>query len=174
MYIVYRPAYLIGAWRTLSCYSRSSRSEQLLTTITASQYVNVNSRTFSTNLVFLQAMLLMAIEADNRDPGRAQDGFPQSYWLGSAVGLAYSMRLHAQKVLGQQTGSDPDSDPKLLRRLWWSLVIMDRWHAASTSSPLMIPEASVTVFPEDRVLLGENLYQLGRKLSNRNMRCIRI
>ena len=111
----------------------------------------------------------MAIEADNRDPAsaRSQVGPPQSVWLGSAVGLAYSMKLHTHKTSSQQSDNDPDSEDKLARRIWWSLVIMDRWHAASTSSPLLIPDTSVVVYPEDQALLGENLYQLARKSTNR-------
>ena len=111
-------------------------------------------------------MLLMAIEADNRDPARAQVGPSQSVWLGSAVGLAYSMKLHVHKSANQQADSDPESDDKLARRIWWSLVIMDRWHAASTSSPLLVPDASIVISPEDQALLGESLYHLARKSSN--------
>jgi hypothetical protein len=43
---------------------------------------------------------------------------------------------------------------------------MDRWHAASTSSPLLIPDTSVVVNPEDQALLGEKFYQLARKSAN--------
>jgi hypothetical protein len=118
----------------------------------------------ATNLVYLQVMLLMAIEADNRDPARGQVGFPQSFWLGSAVGLAYSMKLHIQKP--QQSDNDPDAEERLARRIWWSLVIMDRWHAASTASPLMIPDTSVVVSQDDQGLLGESLYHLARKSIN--------
>jgi hypothetical protein len=119
----------------------------------------------ATNLIYIQIMLLMAIEADNRDPAstRGQAGPPQSVWLGSAVGSAYSMKLHVQKMSSQQSENDPDSDDKLARRIWWSLVIMDRWHAASTASPLLIPDTSVVVYPEDQALLGENVYQLARE-----------
>jgi hypothetical protein len=125
----------------------------------------------ATNLIYLQIMLLLAIEADNRDPAstRGQAGPPQSVWLGSAVGLAYSMKLHVQKMSSQQSENDPDSDDKLARRIWWSLVIMDRWHAASTASPLLIPDTSVVVYPEDQALLGENVYQLARESTVRKL-----
>jgi len=62
-----------------------------------------------------------------------------------------------QALLGE---SDPNSDDKLGRRIWWSLVIMDRWHASSTASPVLIPEASVVVSHEDKDLLGDPSYQL--------------
>lgn len=143
---------------------------QLLTRTTpVSQFENAAGRTMTTNLVYLQILLLMAIEADNSDPAsvRSQVGQPQSVWLGSAVGLAYSMKLHIHKTSSQQSDNDPDSEDKLARRIWWSLVIMDRWHAASTSSPLLIPDTSVVVYPEDQALLGDNFYQLARKSTNR-------
>jgi hypothetical protein len=124
----------------------------------------------ATNLIHLQIMALMAIEADNRDP-RGQVGVPQSVWLGSAVGLAYSMKLYAQKILSQQSETDPDSDERLARRLWWSLVIMDRWHAASLSCPLQIPDTSVVVSQDDQALLGESLYHLTRKHTSLKVPC---
>lgn len=113
-------------------------------------------------------MLLMAIQADNRDPASARGlvGPPQSLWLGSAVGLAYSLKLHVHAMSSQQSDNDPDSEDKLARRIWWSLVIMDRWHAASTSSPLLIPDSSVVVYPEDQTLLGEKFYQLARRFTD--------
>lgn len=118
----------------------------------------------STSLVYLQAMLLMVIEADNRGPiSNGQTGLPSSVWLGSAVGLAYSLKLHVHKSADKQSESDPDSEDKLARRLWWCLVMMDRWHAASTSSPVLIPDGCVIVYPEDQVLLGDVLYHLARK-----------
>jgi hypothetical protein len=118
----------------------------------------------STNLVYLQTMLLMAIEAANRGPiSNGQTGLPQSVWLGSAVGLAYSVKLHVHKAPDKQAEGDADSEDKLARRVWWCLVMMDRWHASSTSSPLLIPDASVIVYPEDQALLGDVLFHLARK-----------
>lgn len=138
----------------------TKKAAQLL----ASQFENATAHTLSTNLVYLQTMLLMAIEADNRGPAtKGQTGLPPSVWLGSAVGLAYSMKLHVHTPPDKQFENDPDSEDKLARRIWWSLVMMDRWHASSTSSPLLIPDGSVIVYPEDQALLGDNLYHLARK-----------
>jgi hypothetical protein len=105
-------------------------------------------------------MLLMAIEAENCDPARGQVGLE---WLGGATELAYTMKLHAQKLPTQQAENDHDSDERLARRVWWSLVIMDRWRAASISRPLLIPDTSVVVSQDDQTLLGEGLYHLARK-----------
>ncbi|KAI6711501.1 hypothetical protein JHW43_005985 [Diplocarpon mali] len=138
----------------------SRRAAQL---ITMSSEDLGTSKPFSHNITCLQAMLLMAIEAGNRSPSIvSQGGSPQSVWLGCAVGLAYSMKLHLHKQPDRTAENGPETDDRLGRRLWWSLVIMDRWHASSTSSPLLIPDSSVVVYPEDQTLLGENLYHLAR------------
>jgi len=108
--------------------------------------------------VYLQISLLLAIEAGNRAPC----GFKgQSVWLGSAVGLAYELKLHEYN---SSRTDDPDTDERLGRRIWWALVLLDRWHASSMSTPLLIPDSSVVLMPEDRSILGESLYHLTRKL----------
>ncbi len=126
------------------------------------QSEGVASRSFGTNLVYLQILLLLAIEAANRVPGatRGHAATSQSVWLGSAVGLAYELKLHEYKP---SLTEDLDSDERLGRRIWWSLVVMDRWHASSMSTPLLIPDSSVVLMPEDQSLLGESLYHLTRK-----------
>jgi hypothetical protein len=140
--------------------------------VIASQFENVSVRTTSTNLIYLQTMMLMAVAADNQSPSSAQglSGPSLSVWLGSAVGLAYSLKLHLHKQADKLSGNDPDSEDKLARRIWWSLVIMDRWHASSTSSPLLIPDGSVIVYPEDQALLGDSLYHLARKLHTHELK----
>ena len=120
------------------------------------------SRSFATNLAYLQILLLLAIEAGNRVPGaaRGQAALSQSVWLGNAVGLAYEMKLYEYKA---PLTDDPDSDERLGRRIWWSLVIMDRWHAASMSTPLLVSDNALVLMPEDQSLLGESLFHLTRK-----------
>lgn len=116
----------------------------------------------ATNLVYLQTMMLMAIEAGSRGPAtKSQAGPSQSAWLGSAVGLAYVLKLHS--LTPSEKESDADSDDKLARRVWWCLVIMDKWHASSTTSPLLIPDRTAILNFQDRTLLGDQLYQLARK-----------
>ena len=118
----------------------------------------------STNMVYLQTMLLLAIEAGNRGPvSNGQATLPQSVWLGSAIGLAHSMKLYINKSPEKQSDNDTDSDDRLARRVWWSLVIMDRFHATSAGNPLQIPDYCVVLLPEDQALLGDVLYQLARK-----------
>ena len=132
--------------------------------VTLSEVERPSAQSFASSIIYLQTMLLLATEAQNRPPSTsAHDIRSRSSWLGSAVGVAYSMKLHLKKPFDKLAENDPDSDEKLGRRIWWSLVIMNRWHASSTASPSLIPDSSVVVYPEDQALLGDDLYHLARK-----------
>ncbi|MCJ1364994.1 Glucose-responsive transcription factor [Acarospora aff. strigata] len=132
--------------------------------ITGSQFEAPTTRSKATNLIYLQTMILIALEADNHGPAtkRAQPGPPRALWLGAAVGLSYSMKLHINPPRGRFAPGDMDSDENLGRRNWCTLVILDRWHAVSTSSPLLIPDTSVVLLPEDQSLLGDSTFHLIR------------
>lgn len=108
----------------------------------------------------------MAMEADIHGPAgmHSQHSPSQTVWLGSAVGLAYTMRLHVptQKELASE--GDPDSDEKLARRCWLVLVILDKFHASSTSTPGLIPDSSVVILPEDQQF-GELTFHLASKFA---------
>ncbi|KAF8534171.1 hypothetical protein BDD12DRAFT_757819 [Trichophaea hybrida] len=109
-------------------------------------------------------MVLMALEADNHGPStvRGQSGLPRAVWVGGAVGLAYHLKLHHNRVGERFAHGDPDSDEKLGRRAWWVLVVLDRWHAISTSSPLFIPDSNVVLLKEDQMLIGMTPFHLVR------------
>ncbi|KAH7346398.1 hypothetical protein BKA65DRAFT_399483 [Rhexocercosporidium sp. MPI-PUGE-AT-0058] len=131
--------------------------------VTLSELDPPSAQSFSTGIIYLQAMLLLATEAENRPPSTSgYNDQTRSVWLGGAVSIAYSMKLHLNKPFNTLAENDHDSDENLGRRIWWSLVIMDRWHASSTASPSLIPDSSVVVYPEDQTLLGDDLYHLAR------------
>ncbi|PQE17697.1 C6 finger domain-containing protein [Rutstroemia sp. NJR-2017a BVV2] len=138
-------------------------TKQAINLMTTALYDNPSVRSPTTNLIYLQTMMLLAIEAGNRpyDLSREDATHTPSPWLGTSVGFAYSMRLHIHKNL-DKSNNDPDSDDKLARRVWWSLIVMDRWHAAITTSPVLIPETTAQIYPEDRPVLGEAFYFLAR------------
>jgi hypothetical protein len=154
-------------------YPDPSSTRKAVSLISASQFENSGSRNLSTNIVLLQTMILLAIEADAHGPpaNRTQSGPTQSVWLGSAVGLAYSMKLHMPTPIDTAPDSDMDSDEKVARRTWWSLVILDRYHASSTSSPVMIPDTSVVLLPDDQHVFGEDTYHLASKYLHYLQRC---
>ena len=119
------------------------------------------------NLVHLQTLILMTIATDNYGTPslKGEHGGPsKASILGRAVGLAYTMRLHlvSLKPISREQ-EDNESDENITIRTWWTLVIMDRWHALSTASPLFIPTDSVVTSPELVSILGENVYHLARE-----------
>ncbi|KAF8422618.1 hypothetical protein EV426DRAFT_534927 [Tirmania nivea] len=128
--------------------------------IISAQFESPTTRSHRDNLIYLQTLILMGLEADNHGPDSSP---PRAAWLGAAVGLVYNMKLHSNRLPREklQTG-DPDSDEKLGRRAWWVLVVLDRWHAISTSSPLFIPDSSVALLVEDQNVLGVALYHITR------------
>jgi hypothetical protein len=56
-----------------------------------------------------------------------------------------------------------DSDEQLCVRIWWSLVQMDRWHAAGTGRPSQIPDRSAVVPAGLENTIGEVSFHLLRK-----------
>ena len=62
-----------------------------------------------------------------------------------------------------ELASEADSDDQLCVRIWWSLVLMDRWHAAGTGKPAQIPDSSVVAPPGLDNILGEVCFHLIRK-----------
>ncbi|KAL7621904.1 Glucose-responsive transcription factor [Parahypoxylon ruwenzoriense] len=126
-------------------------------------------RTPVMNLVHLQTLILAAIATDNYGPSslKGEHGGPsKASVLGRAVGLAYSMRLHVSALEGSADArTDADSDENIAIRAWWTLIMLDRWNAIGTSSPLFIPNDSVVLLPSLNAILGENVYHLAR-LSN--------
>lgn len=120
-----------------------------------------------TNLVHLQTLILMAIATDNYGPPslKGEHGGPsKASILGRAVGLAYTMRLHMASLnASPHVNRDSDSDESIAIRTWWTLVMLDRWNALSTASPLLIPNDSVVILPGLVSVLGENVYHLTRE-----------
>ncbi|CAK4031250.1 transcriptional regulatory [Lecanosticta acicola] len=126
---------------------------------------NPSSHTNATNLVYLQTLILMALESDNHGPAtiRGQAGPSRAEWLGRAAGVAGQLEINV--IRNRSTSvmeGDRDSEERLARRVWWVLFILDRWHASSTADLLKLPENSVVLLPEDQVLLGESTYHLAR------------
>ena len=129
----------------------------------AYQFDNPQSQSFGTQLLYLQTLILMGLEAENHGPALGR-GPPKAAWLGAAVGIVYNLKLHSNRMSREKLASgDPDSDEKLGRRAWWVLVVLDRWHAISTSSPLFIPDLSVSLLLEDQTILGAAPYHIASK-----------
>ncbi len=133
--------------------------------ISASQYESAATRTMATNIIYLQTLILMALESDNHGPAtvRGQSGPPRAEWLGRAIGMATHLKLNVAHSRDRYNEDDPDADDKVGRRVWWILFILDRWHASSTSSLLQLPDSGSVLLPDDLIMLGETTYHLARK-----------
>jgi hypothetical protein len=151
---------------------------------------NRNQRSLSRNLLHMQTLLLLAINADKRafaapqkDPGHSAALNPSveraytTRFVGSVIGAAWGCanelklgesngmsrkRSHEQIASPEETIIDVDGEEALCRRAWWILVILDRWRAASISSMPLIPDDKVRLKDSDRTLLGEGTYHLVR------------
>ncbi|KAG8423896.1 Glucose-responsive transcription factor [Metarhizium acridum] len=115
----------------------------------------------ATDIVHAQTLLILIIDAD----WRGTSSLP--FLLARAVALANSMKLWKSSPVDLTT--EHDSDDLLCVRIWWSLVLMDRWHAAGTGQPAQIPDRSVVVPAGLENIIGEVSFHLLRlsKLLNR-------
>lgn len=148
----------------LESLDTSTGARKAAALIAASQFEDTSSRTMSANLIYIQTLILMALESDHHGPAtmRGQIGPPRAEWLGRAVGMAMHLKLNALYPKDRFGEGDPDADEKLGRRVWWILFILDRWHASSTAQLLQLPENSASLLLEDVILLGESTYHLAR------------
>ncbi|KAJ4254349.1 Glucose-responsive transcription factor [Fusarium torreyae] len=122
---------------------------------------NETSATQAAHIVHGQTLLLLIIDAD----WRTSPTLP--FLMARAVSLANSMKLW--RYTPMESVLDSDSDDQLSVRIWWSLILMDRWYAAGTGKPPLIPDSSVVAPPGLENILGEVCFYLVRlsKLLNR-------
>ena len=143
----------------------------------------------SRNLLHMQTLLLLALNADKRcfappqvdwsrnSPAHTpQETCYTARFVGSIMGAAWgcanAMRLGEAPVLlrkrtheqmeNQDSAGDVDSEENLARRAWWIMVILDRWRSVSTSSTPLISDDKITLRDSDRQLLGEVTFHLVR------------
>lgn len=118
-------------------------------------------RTQVADLVHLQCLILMIINVDNYGPvslTREHEGPAKATLLGRAAGLAYSMGIPHEAMTLNPVG-DVESDQYIRVRAWWTLVILDRWNAISTATPLVIAGDSIVLPHNLKPVLGEANYR---------------
>lgn len=114
----------------------------------------------SVSQVVLQTLMLLVFATENN--GRAKVGPPSVALLSAAVALAYQNKFHVYKPVDELSERDPDSDDNITKKLWVSLVIMDRWQAVGYAMPHLIPEEAVAFRPDLIQTLGEEVYHEAR------------
>lgn len=127
----------------------------------ALQFEDAANRSFFDNLVYLQAMLLMVLTTDMNMSASSQP----PVWYSLAFSMSTFLALRARQSYKQNTDPENNELEKLARRAWLLLMTLDRWHAASTWNPLLIPEKGVTLLRQDEALLGSVGYHFARKWS---------
>ncbi|KAI9926861.1 hypothetical protein ASPWEDRAFT_55049 [Aspergillus wentii DTO 134E9] len=112
-------------------------------------------RETSTNLIWLQTMMLMILDCDSRGPDNfvLKDGVPKHTLIQSATKLGSDMA----KSMGQlktKRVSDPDvdSEANITRRNWVSLIILTRWYAISVADPSVLGTNEIGGREDERVV----------------------
>lgn len=125
-----------------------------------------NTRSYQTDLVHLQTLLLMAIETDAHGPASVKGhhgGLPKGSFIGRAIALAYSMGLHTAMINSGPEELDADIEENIAMRAWWSLVMLDRWNAIGAAIPAQIPNDTAVILPGLKLIMGEGPYALMRE-----------
>ena len=86
-------------------------------------------------VILIQSVILLAFWYS--DP---QDHTGAWYWIGVAISLALGAGLHRQPGRIQSPAS-----PHLTRRIWWTLLVRDRWVALAKGRPVRIHSESYDV-----------------------------
>lgn len=116
-------------------------------------------RTRDANFVYLQALFFMAIVTENSGPLHNRN----TSWIAEAVSIATYLNLHQSHAFEMGDTADEDSSPKVARRVWLSLIVLDRFHASSTASPSLVAEDGARLVASDEDILGPTAYHLVRK-----------
>ncbi len=101
----------------------------------------------------------MAIATESSGPVHNRN----TSWIAEAVSIATYLNLHQSHRFELGRTADEDSSPRVARRVWLSLVVLDRFHASSTASPLLVGEDSARLVASDEENLGPDAYHLVRK-----------
>lgn len=158
-----RSALLYARDLTVTCCASAIKQEALSARVTtelaALKAEGPQARTRDANLAYLQALFFMAIVTENSGPVYSRN----TSWIAEAVSIATYLNLHQSHSFDMGDVSDEDAPAKIARRVWLSLVVLDRFHASSTASPLLVAEDSARLVASDEDILGPDAYHLVRK-----------
>ena len=145
----------------ISALKPEALTAQVMSALATLKAEGPQARTSDANLAYLQALFFMAIVTENSGPVHSRN----TSWIAEAISIATYLNLHQSHSLEMGDTSDEDATPKIARRVWLSLVVLDRFHASSTASPLLVAEDCARLVVSDEELMGPNAYQLVRKLT---------
>ena len=67
-----------------------------------------------------------------------QDHTGAWYWIGIAISLSQTLGLHRCPQLNNRSQQLPEAQQPLIRRIWWSCVVRDRWISLAKGRPMRI------------------------------------
>lgn len=67
-----------------------------------------------------------------------QDHTGAWHWIGIAVSLSQTLGLHRCPQMNNRSQRLPDAQQPLIRRIWWSCVVRDRWISLAKGRPMRI------------------------------------
>jgi hypothetical protein len=68
----------------------------------------------------------------------AQDHTGAWYWIGVAISLSQTLGLHRSPQLSDRSQRLPPEQQPLIRRIWWSCLVRDRWLSLAKGRPMRI------------------------------------
>jgi hypothetical protein len=102
-------------------------------------------------LILIQSVLLLGFWYT--DP---QDHTGAWYWIGIAVSLSQSIGLHRSPRLTSRTQQPSELRQSLMRRIWWTCLVRDRWVSLAKGRPMRIhSEDCDTPLPVAQDILDE-------------------
>jgi hypothetical protein len=67
------------------------------------------------------------------------------HWLGIAISLCHTVGLHRNPVSSNPNHRLPEAQISVLKRIWWSCVVRDRWFSLSMGRPMRINPRDCTM-----------------------------
>lgn len=119
-----------------------------------------SARRFYNHLVYTQSLAFLAFASDKSGPGAMNSS---AELLGRTAGRISQLGLNDAKMIQSVREQDPEA-VDVARRLFWTVFILDRFHASSMSKDLLMPLFCGSVSRDDFHALGEIGYHLARKL----------
>lgn len=118
-----------------------------------------SARQFYNNLVHCQCLLLLALASDRPASGAVGS---TSQLLGQIAGCITENGFNDARVLNSLKEQDQDAYQGS-RRVFWTALILDRFHASSRSKDILLPLHSGSLTRDDYAALGDLCYHLARK-----------
>ncbi|KUJ13906.1 uncharacterized protein LY89DRAFT_590938 [Mollisia scopiformis] len=84
-------------------------------------------------LVLIQSCILMSLWYT--DP---QDHTGAWYWIGIAISLSQTLGLHRCPQFNNRSQRLPETQQPMIRRIWWSCIVRDRWISLAKGRPMRI------------------------------------